>query len=52
MGRWINPFIVRRCLRMSRIVGQAAPMMVPVRLLSLKSAYQLTIFLQAMTGLY
>ena len=39
MGRWINPFIVRHCLRMSRIVGQAAPMMVPVRLLPLKSAY-------------
>jgi hypothetical protein len=38
-GRWIYLFIVRRCLRMSRIVGQAAPMMAPVRLLTLKSAY-------------
>ena len=39
MGRWINFFIVRHCLRMSRIVGQAAPMMVPVSLLPLKRAY-------------
>jgi hypothetical protein len=39
MGRWIYPFIVCCFLRMSRIVGQAALMMVPVRLLPLKSAY-------------
>lgn len=52
MGRWINPFIDPHCLRMSRIVGQAAPMMVPVSLLPLKGAYWLTIFLQSMTGMY
>ena len=39
MGRWINSFIVRRYLRVSRIVGQAAPMVVPVRPLPLRSAY-------------